>query len=427
MKLLIGLFFYMVCFHYIAYKKKSKENVLEFLPLFFPIAFDIALTNGVYKIVGEDLKFYINTATLLLICYVTFLFKKEMFTLKLESYFFILLLVVLILQLIIYRGEIGSWPMFVRVSLNYLSIYLCMIIAIGTPSINIDNFLFNFNYVAIFNGVLGILQIITGKKLLIGSFTQSIIYTEGVSDTYRAVGIAGSNNSAGNLALLLFVIVSFNLIKKKDLISFGATILTLVFAFLTQTRIALLAIFIVCFLIFIFIPISKKIKKYIVIYGSVSVVSLILIFSEKLIYVFFKSRGNTASYRFLQFDRSVEYGISNHPFLGIGTGQWRSYLYTNFDIVDIPLHSQTWNFFVENGVFIFISFIVFNIILLYKLIKNEDIPRANKALGIILFIGNLIVSNFNPNQVYTINNVIYYLVLFILVYYSKEKMTVKNS
>lgn len=420
MKLLIGMIFYIVCFYYISKKKNSKEKVLEYLPLFFPIAFDIALSSNVYRVVGEDLKFYINTATLLLICYVFFLRKRKMFAPKAENIFFSILLVNIFFQMIIYQNDIGSFPMFLRLFLNYLSIYLCMVIALGSKGMDTDQFLSNFNYVAIFNGILGILQILTRKKLLLGSFNESIIYTEGVIDTYRAVGLAGSNNSGGNLALLLFVIVIFNYVKKRDLVSLIATILTLLFAFLTQTRIALLAIVVVIMMIFIFTPLSKSLKKYILFSGATLGLVITALFSEKIIYIFFKSRGNTAGYRFLQLDRAVEYGLSKHPFLGIGTGQWRSYLYNEFEIVDIPLHSQMLNFLVENGIFIFIGFCIFNGILIWKLLKNQGISRERKLFALSLFVGNLIVSNFNPNQVYTINNVIYYLVFFVLVYHQEN-------
>lgn len=56
---------------------------------------------------------------------------------------------------------------------------------------------------------------LTKKTLLIGSFSESILYTEGIVDSNRAVGIAGSNNSAGNLGALLFIIALFNLYKKR--------------------------------------------------------------------------------------------------------------------------------------------------------------------------------------------------------------------
>lgn len=104
--------------------------------------------------------------------------------------------------------------MFLRVILNYVSIYLCFLLCKSIKNFYIESFFRSFNWLAILNGILGILQMLTKKTLLIGSFSESILYTEGIVDSNRAVGIAGSNNSAGNLGALLFIIALFNLYKK---------------------------------------------------------------------------------------------------------------------------------------------------------------------------------------------------------------------
>ncbi|WP_222848552.1 hypothetical protein, partial [Lactiplantibacillus plantarum] len=88
---------------------------------------------------------------------------------------------------------------------------------------------------AILNGVLSILQYITGKTLLIGNLSQSIVYTEGVTNVKRVVGLAGSNNAAGNLGVLLFCICLYNTVTQKNLFSLFSLGITTVFSLLTLT------------------------------------------------------------------------------------------------------------------------------------------------------------------------------------------------
>ena len=81
------------------------------------------------------------------------------------------------------------------------------------------------------------------------------------------------------------------------------------------------------------------------------------------------------------------------------------------------------NYLVENGLFVFVVAIVFNIGILVTILKNSYLEKNYKLLALSLFFGNLIVSNFNPNQIYTINIIIYYLVMFYLAYYKKIKIS----
>ncbi|MGN2709507.1 O-antigen ligase family protein [Enterococcus sp. Edu-1] len=274
---------------------------------------------------------------------------------------------------------------------------------------------------------MGILQMLTKKTLLIGSFSESILYTEGIVDSNRAVGIAGSNNSAGNLGALLFIIALFNLYRKKDLLSLSATMLTFLFILLTQTRIALLGIVPSLILIYTFNKSSTRsqfLKKSLltISFVGISFLALFLLF-DKIYQVFFLNRGNTENSRMIQFNNAINLGAKHHLLSGIGSGQWRSYLYNNFGIVDIPIHSQMLNYLVENGLFVFVVAIVFNIGILVTILKNSYLEKNYKLLALSLFFGNLIVSNFNPNQIYTINIIIYYLVMFYLAYYKKIKIS----
>ncbi|PAD33575.1 hypothetical protein CHH56_19095, partial [Terribacillus saccharophilus] len=67
-----------------------------------------------------------------------------------------------------------------------------------------------FNFISIFNSLLSLAQLVTKKKLLIGGFNDSILYTEGAIDSLRVTGIAGTNNAAGNFSALLVCITLFN-------------------------------------------------------------------------------------------------------------------------------------------------------------------------------------------------------------------------
>lgn len=272
--------------------------------------------------------------------------------------FFLPLFFNLFLSIVSSEIEVFSFPMFFRVSLNYFSIYTCYLIALSMKKYDIKKFLYSFNYLGIMNGVLGVLQMITKKKLLIGDFNSSILYTEGLVDGNRAVGIAGSNNSAGNLAVLLYTISLYNLLEKKDKRSFFSCMFSIIFVMLTQTRIGIVGIFVSTIIMVLGFRTSKKeafLKK--VIFLSFSIFSLILgllFFQNKLISIFITNRGNTESYRFVQLDYALNTAISKHPYIGIGVGQWRSYLYNNYGILNIPIHSQMFNFWIENGLIIFI-------------------------------------------------------------------------
>ncbi len=426
MKILIFCLFLLLSY-FAVYKFyfKNRYEVIYTLPIFFYIAFNFSFSEQIYRIVGEDLKYYINTATLIIIIFLIFIINKKTKSITWHYIFFMPLLLNIFLSIFSNKIEIFSFPMFVRVALNYFSIYVCYLIALSMRKYDLKKFLYAFNYLGIMNGVLGILQIISKKKLLIGDFNSSILYTEGLVDGNRAVGIAGSNNSAGNLAVLLYTISLYNLLTRKDVTSFFSCLLSVIFVMLTQTRIGILGIFVTTIIMVLGFKSSKKeffLKKMIFFsFGIFGLVLGLLIFQNKLISVFVTNRGNTESYRFIQLDYALNTAISNHPYTGIGTGQWRSYLYNNYGIVDIPIHSQMVNFWAENGFIVFALFIIMNIIVLMQVIKNNFLSKKIKVFALAFFFGNFIVSNFNPNQIYTLNNIIFFLVMFLLAFYKFDK------
>lgn len=399
------------------YFKNYKDNIILAAILLFAFAFNVSFSDQVYRIVGEDLKFYVNTATLILLSLRILLVRKKLFIFNYGYMFFIALFINIIYQYF-FTDLITNRPMFVRLLLNYFSIFLCLDISENIEDISIMKVFRFINYLAIFNGVLGILQIITKKQLLIGNFNASILYTEGVVDSNRVVGIAGSNNSAGNLAVVLFVVAFFCLLLDKNWVSLLSVSVTLVFALLTQTRIALLAIFIAATLLFTLIKLNTRqqvlIKHIVFIIVSIVTIFIISVFSNKIIQVLITDRGNTQSSRFIQYANAWNIVIKNHFWNGIGTGQWRSFLYDNYGLVDIPIHSQYFNFWIENGFLIFILNILFNIWIVIHATIKKFIPYNIKIFLWVLFMSNFIVCNFNPNQYYTITNSLYYLIVFLV-------------
>jgi O-antigen ligase len=175
---------------------------------------------------------------------------------------------------------------------------------------------------------------------------------------------------------------------------------------------------------FILVAFNKKwsTKKIIVvIFQAVLGLFAIIMFSSKIINKLFIERGDTQEDRFLQFDIVKKYIINDHWLFGIGTGQYRDYLYKNYSIFGPDIHSQYLNVMAENGIFIFILFVLFNCWIIEKIISSNT-GRLLKILGVALFIGNFVCSNFNPNQYYYLNNILYYLVMLTIAFYSKKKI-----
>lgn len=429
MKILIALSLFILVFIFL---KRISNDRIGYLPLYFSIvlfylAFDISFSDKIYRVVGVDLKLYINTATIIVIALVLVGINRKTFSITWEYLFFIPLFI----SIFMFGYVIDNRPMYLRMVLNYLSIYLCLLVALETPKLSIDTFLSFFDYLAIMNGLLGIAQMVTNKALLIGNWGGTILYTEGIVDGSRAVGIAGSNNSGGNLAAILFVISVANYLNKKKVISIVAIFTSFIFCILTQTRIALVAIFISILLYYVIDQrrsVHDMLKKYIIaILGAIFVIIVVIITYSDITQIFFLNRGSTQDQRLVQFQNAWEYAISIHPFIGIGAGQWRSFLYNHTGIVDIPIHSQYLNYWVENGVIIFILNIIFNFGVLFGILKNKILGFNIKRLAIIFFVVNFICSNFNPNEVYTLTNVLYYLVVFVLLKSNKENRIPDNT
>lgn len=343
---------------------------------------------------------------------------------------FILLVILMSILLSYINGQINDILKFSSIVVLYLSILFIGIMYKNLNEYNSERVLNAFSYIGIFNGILGILQYITNKKLLIGAFNDNIFYTQGGESVKRAVGLAFSNNAGGNLGAILFCIVLFNYLRTKRKIHLFAVVINGIFLALTLTRLGYLAAIVEAAIFFLFSKwdsISKIMKKIWLVLGGICCVSIIaLVYGEKIYNTLFIQRGNTEMSRTIQYQNVFENIIFKNTFWnGIGVGQYKYYSYYNFGISDIDIHSQYINVLAEQGIFIFILFIILNLYILKKALTNAE-HRLEKAFVLSLFIGNLICCNFNPNEYYLINNLLYYLLMYCYVH-NKRKIMVRGG
>jgi hypothetical protein len=343
---------------------------------------------------------------------------------KLDEFILIVILMSILLSYI--NGQINDIFKFCSIVVLYLSIFFIGLMYKSLNEYNLERVLNAFSYMAIFNGILGVLQYITNKKLLIGAFNDNIFYTQGGDSVKRAVGLAFSNNAGGNLGAILFCIVLFNYLRTKKKIHLFAVVINGIFLALTLTRLGYLAAIVeaaIFFLLTKWDSISQIMKKMgLVIGGIVCVLIVALIYGDKIYNTLFTQRGNTEISRAIQYQNVFENIISKDTFWnGIGVGQYKYYSYYNFGILDIDIHSQYISVLAEQGIFIFILFIILNLYILKKALTNAE-HKLEKAFIISLFIGNLICCNFNPNEYYIINNLLYYLLMYCYVYNKRKTM-----
>ncbi|MDU4828426.1 MAG: O-antigen polymerase [Clostridium perfringens] len=301
----------------------------------------------------------------------------------------------------------------------YFGIYFLYYI-IKNIKLDIDDILKFVNFIAIYNSILSIAQYFTGIKLLPGVWFDSIYFLEGANSVKRVVGVVGSNNAAGNFGAILFVVILYNAVKRRRVIDFLALGLTSIFSIITLTRIGYLAIGVSIIIFYFFTNWSNKkifIFKYILLLFGIMLGGIILFKFGYLIYeTLFIKRGHTSDYRFTQFTFVLNYLLPNNYLLGVGAGQMNNYIYNNYYYYELDLHSQYLNVLIEQGIFMFINFIVLNVSIFIKMIKRFKNYNLERIFIISLFISNLICSNYNPNQYYLSNNVLYYLIVFVIAF-----------
>lgn len=410
----IFLFFmFIYIFSNTLFSESDKYKNIILLMILFIFTFNPSLGHEQY-LMGELNPIRINTITVAIFSCLLVVINKMTFRTGKEILFFLPLLLIFIFDFIV-RTE--DYYKFFSITFTYLSIYFLFLIVKSIKYLPVEKILNAVTILALINALLSILQYVTGLRLLLGSFSGSILYTEGAEVAKRAIGLAGTNNSAGNFGALLFAVILYNFIKKKSLFNGTVLVLTTLASILTFTRIGYIAIIIQLIIFFLFSKAKTKMQSYIKIFMTcfaIPIIALIFyIFSDEIINKLFVERGNTQSSRFDQYSRVFDYIISNDIWFGIGTGQYRHYMYDQFSILDIDIHSQYLNVLAENGIFILILFVWFNIWIFFKALKNNSDPLLRILIS-SLFIGNLICANFNPNAHYYLVNVLYYLLMFIL-------------
>lgn len=404
------------------FKNKKYKNVI--LLLFSTcLAISIKIDYSQY-IIGTGECIYIPLTLFLIGIISIFTINNNTKKISLDN---ILMIIFLITIFISYASnQVYDVVSFWKIVPTYLSIFFIGFIFKNIQEYEYHNVTNFFSYIAIFNGALGIAQFITNKKLLFGQFNSSIYYSQGSELVKRVVGIAGTNNAGGNLGAILFAVVFFNYLKRKNTVNLVALILTSIFSILTLTRIGYFGIAIVLFVNLIMSKwnsMSKIVKKILIIATcAIIVVIIIAAFGDKIHYLLFEQRGNTQDSRKIQFD-FIFNNIMNYVgfWSGIGAGQYKFYAYNFIGYSDLDIHSEYLNVMVENGIAMFILFIVLNIYLLVRAFKKCD-DKIEQAFIVGLFLANLVCSNFNPNQYYIVNNLFYYLLIYCFVYKKKSNM-----
>ena len=404
----------MICIKFFC--SKNSENLIKIyliiLCICFPFNIGLGITNS---FMGEPYLVGVSYIFIVILCaFLTSINIRNIVLTKIDFLFWIFF-VLIALNFIF--NNIYEKARFLDLIIVYLSLYFLYCLFEKVDIIKREQIMSLFSYIAIINGVLSIIQYVLDKKLLIGSFSDSIIYTEGLMITKRSVGLVGTNNAAGNLAALLFAVCLYNYLLNKKKIDLIAIILTLIASALTLTRISYFAIGIEI-IIYFFVSNWNSLKdiiskfKIIILIGLPTLI-VFLINIEKIINILFIQRGNTQSYRFKQYNNVIDYCFGKiNLFNGIGIGQYRSYISNVVGIREIDLHSQVLNILVEQGWISLIIFVSINLILYFNALKVSD-SKLKKAFLISLFWGNLLCSNFNPNQYYYINNVIYIILIYI--------------
>ncbi|MGR9589844.1 O-antigen ligase family protein [Bacillus thuringiensis] len=349
---------------------------------------------------------------------------------NIKSFYIMLLPLMIILSNLIVQYmfiEIINLRLFFHQVLMFLMILLMVvwffIVSLNSNFAQNNSIIFNsILIISILNALLAIMQYIFNKSFLLSSPGESIDYFEGVRVVKRVWGFVGASNGAGNLGAILFAVLLYCFYKKRNIITFSALLLNVIFVGLTLTRIAYFAVFIEC-LIFIFFVYGKNLN-YKKLFMRLMMTILIVVVTTISLYVFYDSayellisdRGATGEHRFIQFKKVFEISKEN-LLVGIGAGQYVYKAYSHYGFNDIVVHSQFLNTLVEQGLISFLAhlfFYVYTFKLLMRRFKNEI------WFPIMLFVGNFITSNFNPNQYYDVSILIYVFISLGLIFFEND-------
>jgi hypothetical protein len=423
--ILILMFFSILYLNKLFWKKEYNYYNIIMILLFICLGLNFKVADNIQSLFDEGNIIYVPVVVFIIAMAAIIRIRFDSLKFKLDEFILISILISILLSYI--NGQINDVFKFYSIVVLYLSIFFIGFMYKNLNEYDVERILNAFSYMAIFNGILGTLQYITNKKLLIGAFNDNIFYAQDAGSVKRTVGLAFTNNAAGNLGAILFCIVLFNYLRTKRKIHLSAVIINGIFLALTLTRLGYLAAIAeaaIFFLLSKWNSISKIIKKMGLVSGGIFCVLIVaLIYGDKIYNTLFIQRGNTEMSRAIQYQNVFENIIYKNTFWnGIGVGQYKYYSYYNLGITDIDIHSQYISVLAEQGIFIFILFIILNLYILKKALDNAEY-KLEKAFVISLFIGNLICCNFNPNEYYLINNLLYYLLMYCYVH-KKRKIKV---
>ncbi len=322
----------------------------------------------------------------------------------------------------------GSYSMYLFTYLN-LELMLVLFLLLSALEYDVKSITGVICLFSLLNGFVAVMQGITGRLLV--DFSSAGQQLTRLSIGTRVSGFITGDNGGGNLGVILFPVLLYNYKKNKGLFNLFLVAADSAFIFFTFTRIAYLALAVelLIFSLSFFKPMSAKdmfkITFKVAAAGCAGIYLYANYFSEA-VYLFFIQRGDTQMERFMQFPKAVNAFLSS-PILGTGHGQYNQYALYKLGIFDnLVIHSQLLNILVEEGIIVFTIFCAFNIYLLVALMKKFR-NKAEQIYIIMLFAGNLICINFNPNQTYEINIYLYYFILFGFLYAGKGDSFDKNS
>ena len=389
---------------------KFIEKVLKLLIFFMPVS--LILGNAVLNISSLII-------ILLLFCLVMlnkkfFLNYKKIFIIFL--FFFILLLLNIIFSINQSLSIISTLGI-----IRYFFLMIAILYCLETD----ENFLVNFSkflfLVLIFVAIDTLYQYFFGQDIF------------GIKNTtphgQRLNGPFGDEYIVGSyLSKLFFVSLSYFIVKKKSFkILFLYLIFILFITLLTKERMASIMLISTCF-IFLFFLKSLEFKKKLIIIISFLVFTSSFVYKNQSIknHLVFRSLeqlgiDNNLSQKKISikqknrifFDSQwgahflTAYNIFlDNPVFGSGIKTFRNecsnskYAKINSSSVEIRCNTHPHNIYLEiiseGGLILFISFVILNIYLFYRLILNIFVKKINEDLSLLMFCSFLLL--FTPFQ-----------------------------
>lgn len=409
----------LLLFSYTKYRKYVNNVLVLFLLFSFALSWSI-------KAFIKDEQISINSGVLILLLYCVFIRKRNEggSCLRDQKYKILKLslLIIIVLQIFqLVQSHIYIYDNYVFILNTYITILF-----LSTSLHKLSSYRYKTDYIiyaiiifSICNSIIGIAQFITGKTLVPNVANNSL---RQVGMINRAIGLAGSDNGAGNLGALLLPAALYNYNKIKNTKNLAIVIINLIFVFITFTRIGYLAVIVelaIYYLIKSKITNRRDILRLLLIIAmcTLAVGFLYNDYFDRLYGGLFSERGDSHLERLRQYPMAFS-AFSSSPVLGTGAGQYNAYILDNLCLYDkYEIHSQLLNILVEQGVLAFVVFLYFYCYLFYSLLRKVK-DRNMLFFVIALFTGNLIVTNFNPNQYYLTNNFIYYFINFGLLFTS---------